>query len=217
MRPFCHLAVIEKVRDDDTFQTGRRNQGVHLGQLARSHDSGTQYPLGLVEGEYLRSRYLRGPLAYLDIDEVILFKRGLLEILVQILKKDTLRVYESNGIRYVLPGIGMLAELRRSHLSLRFISNSRVKSEIRDYISFSSFPLLHKLRISLEDRKIELSDQRLVHPRRSLPVVVVELRTTRHQKHQKQEEYDQRQIDPEAFREIDFLHITAIIFSYSAT
>ena len=191
-----HRPVEDQVRDDEVVHARALEQGVQVHVRIGAGDIGQELVLGVGDLVHLRPGVFGRPLVPLDVDDLVgedavTAVQLLLRVGDHALGVDVGHAGGDGGTQ-----AGVLSEVKALDGLHGVVDDLLGIAVVRDRSPVHPLELLHELLLGLEDREVELGDEVLVRPGGAFPVVVIELRSPRHEQHEDCEDNGQRKEPP---------------------
>ena len=200
-----HRPVEDEVRDDEVVHARALEQGIEVHVRVGAGDIGQELVLGVGDLVHLGPGILGRPLVPLDVDDfagqdAVAAVQLLLRVGDHALGVDVGHAGGDGGTQ-----AGVFPEVEALD-GLHGVVDDLVRvAVVRDRSPIHLVDLREELFLGLEDREVELGDERLVRPGGSFPVVVIELRSPRHEQHEDCEDNGQRK-EPPGYLRRRYLH-----------
>ena len=205
MAELGHGPVEDQVRDDEVVHARALEQGVQVHVRIGPGDIGQELVLGVGDLVDLRPGVLGRPLVPLDVDDLVGEDAVTAVQLLLRVGDHALGVNVGHAGGDGGTQTGILPEVEALD-GLHGVVDDLVRvAVVRDRSPIHLVDLREELLLGLEDREVKLGDERLVRPGRTLPVVVIELRSPRHGQHEDCEDNGQRK-EPPGYLRRRYLH-----------
>ena len=200
-----HGPVEDQIRDHEVIHAGTLEQGIQVHVGIGAGDIGQKLVLRIGDLVHLGPGILRSPFVPLDVDhlagqDAVAAVQFFLRIGDHALGIDVGHAGGDGGTQ-----TGIFPQVKALD-GLHGVVDDLVRiAVVRDRSPVHPVELFHELLLGLEDREVELGYEGLVRPRGTFPVVVIELRSPRHEQHEDCEDNGQRK-EPPGYLRRRYLH-----------